>query len=189
MSELAFLVQFHGPFRVGTGRGRDGVDAALDLHDPVPASHLKGVMRASAREVMGDVGLDEVFGGQGSGSPWAWDSAYPLVGDWQDLAPRVAARISIDDGMGTARPDHLQLAAQLWPPAGFRARFTVVLAGPLPAERRLWHEAVLRLAARATTALGGQRRRGLGWVTVRPEQADSRERVAADVRLARRGVG
>ena len=64
VNELSFQVRFHGPFRVGTGHGREGVDAAIDPDDPLPASHLKGLMRASARKLLlpADSLLDEVFG-------------------------------------------------------------------------------------------------------------------------------
>ena len=188
VNELSFQVRFHGPFRVGTGRGRDGVDAAIDLDDPLPASHLKGLMRASARGLLppADPLLDQVFGaGRDRGtSPWAWDSAHPGSVSWRDVTVRNTVRISIDDDCGTAVPDHLLVGAQLWPDVGFRATFTVTRAGAVPPTELPRHEALLRVAARATMMLGAQRRRGLGWVTIRPDSADDRERVKSDVRLA-----
>jgi hypothetical protein len=188
VNELSFQVRFHGPFRVGTGRGRDGVDAAIDLDDPLPASHLKGLMRASARALLPPVDplLDQVFGaGRDRGnSPWAWDSAHPASGSWREMTVRNTVRISIDDDCGTAVPDHLLVGAQLWPDVGLRATFTITRAGAVPAAALPRHEAMLRLAARATTALGAQRRRGLGWITIRPDDGDDRERATADVRLA-----
>jgi len=187
MNELSFQVRFHGPFRVGTGRGHDGVDAAIDPDDPLPASHLKGLMRASARKLLlpADSLLDEVFGaGRDRGnSPWAWDSARPGSGSWHDVTVRNTVRISIDDDSGTVVPDHLLVGAQLWPDACFRATFTVTRAGAVPPAVLPRHEALLRIAAQATTALGAQRRRGLGWITIRPDGADDRERVKTDMRL------
>ncbi len=188
VNELIFQMRFHGPFRVGTGRGRDGVDAAIDLDDPLPASHLKGLMRASARTLLprADPLLDQVFGAERDrgNSPWAWDSAHPAGGSWYDLTPQRTVRISIDDNSGTAIPDCLLVGDQLWPDVGLRATFTVTRAGFVPPAERPQHEALLRIAARATTALGAQRRRGLGWITIRPDGADSREHVKADTRLA-----
>ena len=48
MTVLGFTVSFYSPFRVGAAYARDGVDAALDQHDPLPPDHLKGLMRAAA---------------------------------------------------------------------------------------------------------------------------------------------
>ncbi len=188
VNELSFQVRFHGPFRVGTGHGREGVDASIDPDDPLPASHLKGLMRASARGLLprADPLLDQVFGARRDRgtSPWAWDSARPQSGSWHDVTVRNTVRISIDDDCGTAVPDHLLVGAQLWPDVGFRATFTVTRAGAVPPTELPRHEALLRVAARATMMLGAQRRRGLGWVTIRPDSADDRERVKSDVRLA-----
>jgi hypothetical protein len=50
---LGFTVTFHSPFRVGSTYARDGVDAALDRHDPLPPDHLKGLMRAAATGLLG----------------------------------------------------------------------------------------------------------------------------------------
>ena len=191
MTELVFHMRFHGPFRVGTGRARDGVAATIDLRDPLPASHLKGLMRAAAREVLllddrrKDNLVDAVFGAQRNGgdSPWAWDSGYPLGGSWDQLPRSNRVRIAIDDTTGTAKPDHLAIGEELWPTHDMRAVFTICLAGHLPEAARPRHEALLRLAARAVTTVGTHRRRGLGWVTIRPA-GDDDTILAADLRAA-----
>ncbi|MBA2324541.1 MAG: hypothetical protein H0V92_11205, partial [Pseudonocardiales bacterium] len=46
-------------------------------------------------------------------------------------------------------------------------------------------EAVLRLAARAVTAIGTQRRRGLGWVSIRPTSTDGEVAARPDLELLR----
>ena len=173
MTELQFRIEFHGPFRVGTGRAGDGADDTIDRSDPLPASHLKGLMRSAAREVLALPAdsplLLGVFGAPGNGadSPWAWDSAYPVTGTWRDVTVARRVRIAVDDATGTAAPDQLVIGEELWPAPEVSAGFTVRLAGTPPAEQQA-HEALLRLAARAVGGVGAQRRRGLGWVTVRP---------------------
>lgn len=183
VTELRFEIMFHGPFRVGTGRAHDGSDAGLDLDDPLPSSHLKGLMRAAATALLPDETLvGQVFGvgHDRKGSPWAWDSAYPLHGTWAELPVGSRVRIAIDDTTGTAKPDHLQAGEYLWPPPDFRAAFTVTQVSPVVELGT--HEAVLRLAARAVKAVGGQRRRGLGWVSLRTG-AESAAAVRADLRV------
>lgn len=192
-SELTFDIEFHGPFRVGTGTGRDGLDAVADLDDPIPASHLKGLMRHATRDTLHLPDTNPlphtVFGGQAHAgdSPWSWDSAHPATGTWHDAITTTRAvvvdtrvQITIDDTTGTAAPDHFLAGQQLWPRPDFRAQFTVSRSGWLPEADRPVHEALLRLAARAVTALGSQRRRGLGWVTIRPT-GDTPELLDADL--------
>lgn len=184
---LLFEVRFHGPFRVGTGQAAQGIDEAVDLTDPVPASSLKGVMRDAARELaLADGGLiGEVFGTEASASPWSWTGAEPGQGGWARTS--VQARVAIDPETHTAIPDLLQFAETV---EHDRAQFRIHRVGPVPADRLPHHVALLRVAAAAVHHLGGQRRRGLGWVTVTPlDGAGSAVTLTGDdLRLAREAL-
>lgn len=95
---VAVRIVFHGPFRVGTGLSAPGVRQSVDPADLLPASSLKGLMRASAARLLparADV-VDEVFGlrhadraadparpggahrrrGWDGSSPWHWSGAH-----------------------------------------------------------------------------------------------------------------
>ena len=39
---LNFEITFHGPLRIASGRAERGLDDTIDLHDPFPASTMKG---------------------------------------------------------------------------------------------------------------------------------------------------
>lgn len=164
MTVLGFTVTFHSPFRVGSAYARDGVDAALDRHDPLPPDHIKGLMRAAAADLLGlrpgDVG--EVFGSPGSPSPWSWSSAHPGE-DWEFSYRN---RVTIDPAKGSALKDHLVLGEQAW--AG-QARFEVTGVGALPRDAADRHVLILRCTAAAVHGLGSWRRRGLGWVGIVPD--------------------
>jgi hypothetical protein len=180
MTVLSFSVIFYGPFRVGSAYARDGVDAALDRHDPLPADHLKGLMRAAAAEQLGLPAtlVGEVFGSPRMPSPWAWSSAIP-AGEW-DFSFR--HRVEIDAESHSALKDHLVLGEQAW---SDRARFEVSQAGTVPAESLDRQVLVLRCAASAVHGLGAWRRRGLGWVGVTPDDgAVTRTEAAALLDLA-----
>jgi hypothetical protein len=161
---LSFTVTFHGPFRVGSAYARDGVDAALDRYEPLPPDHLKGLMRAAARDLLGvPAGLvGEVFGSPANPSQWFWSAAEP-DGDW-DFSFR--HRVAICQQTRSALKDHLVLGEQAWAPA---ARFEVTQAGALAEEAADRQVLVLRCAASAVHGLGAWRRRGLGWVGVVPD--------------------
>lgn len=161
-------ITFHGPFRVETGSTRDGLAATVDRSDLLPASSLKGLMRASAGLLLPhrDDLIIEVFGGRtASGrrvaSPWHWESA--------DLDPRRVefdrrARIAIDPRTGAGQPGFLLFGEEVWARTTW---FDITRRLPLNgAEPR--HRAVLAAAAAGVHALGADRRRGLGWVTFRP---------------------
>lgn len=156
-------IDFHGPFRVGTGTAAGGVDITAHLDDPLPASSLKGVMRASATQLMPAARqlVDRVFGAGRQPSPWHWSGA-----DF-DEAPRAVnrARIAVDGTTGTAQENHLLLAQELWAKT---ASFTVTRTAYLPPDVAADHVTVLACAAAGVHAVGGQRRRGLGWVTCTP---------------------
>ena len=164
MTVLVFTVTFHGPFRVGSAYARDGVDAALDRHDPLPPDHLKGLMRAAATDLLGLPALqvDEVFGSSRAPSPWSWSSGRPDA-DWEFSHRH---RVGIDSSSHSALKDRLVLGEQAW--AG-RARFEVSRAMVLSPDVSARHVLVLRCAASAVHGLGSWRRRGLGWVGVVPD--------------------
>lgn len=173
MTVLAFTVTFHGPFRVGAAYARDGISAPLDHHDPLPADHLKGVMRAAAVQLLGardHPAIGAVFGSPRSPSPWSWSHAVPADGDNWAFSPR--HRVKIDAEHHSAVKDYLVVGEQAWASA---ARFTVTRVARIP---RQPHDAsppeevqvaVLRCAAAGVHGLGGWRRRGLGWVGIAPE--------------------
>lgn len=159
MTTLGFTVTFHGPFRVGAAYGRDGIDAAIDHDDPLPADHLKGLMRDAAAMLLGDRSavLGAVFGTTAAPSPWAWSSATARDGNWRFGRNY---RVKIDAETHAAAKDQLVLGEQAWPDA---AAFTVTSLRPRARDE---HVLVLRCAAAAVHGLGAWRRRGLGWVGI-----------------------
>jgi hypothetical protein len=157
---LGFTITFYTPFRVGAAYARDGIDAAIDPDDPLPADHLKGLMRAAAASLLGTQHpkVAEVFGSPRVPSPWSWSSASPTGGDWK---PGRSYRVKIDPDNHSAVKDHLVFGEDVWAPA---ARFEIT--GPPDTGD---HVLVLRCAACAVHGLGAWRRRGLGWVGVAPD--------------------
>ena len=162
-TSLVIQIAFHGPFRVETGAASDGLDATYRLENPLPASSLKGLMRAQASTVLGVAPsvVDEVYGSAQAGSPWRWSDA-----SIEDAREMVRTSVRIDPKTGTALGGALRTAGELWPVSG---RFEVRRRGSVPAERHPQHLAVLAASARAITALGADRRRGLGWVSLTPD--------------------
>lgn len=181
MTVLSFTVVFHSAFRVGSAYARDGVDAALDHHDPLPADHLKGMMRAAARDLLclpaGTVG--EVFGDYVTPSPWSWTSATPIGQDW-DVVLR--HRVTIDAETSSAAKDHLVRGEQAWAPM---ARFQVHRVSALGEPALSRHVHVLRCAACSVHGLGSWRRRGLGWVGITPDDGPVSEADIAELMGAR----
>jgi len=176
MTVLSFTITFHSPFRVGASSARDGVTAAIDRDDPLPADHLKGVMRAAAVQLLGDKdhpAIGQVFGSPRTPSPWSWSHAAP-----EHAAPGQPAserswpppirrhRVAIDEQTHSAKKDQLVLAEQIWVPT---ALFTMTRVGAIQeTTRESTHIALLRCAAAGVHGLGGWRRRGLGWVGITP---------------------
>lgn len=164
-------ITFHGPFRVGAGTGRTGLGKTVNRDEMIPASSLKGVMRATATWLLPgrDDLIAEVFGGSGGAgenapnhaTPWRW-TPVRLDGAVESVA---RARVSIDSATGAARREHLVVGEEVWARG---AHFSVVPGGRVPPSRRRTHQVVLSCAAAGVHALGGERRRGLGWVTLRP---------------------
>jgi CRISPR/Cas system CMR subunit Cmr4 (Cas7 group RAMP superfamily) len=167
---LTFAISFHGPFRVATGRAGDGADSVIDRAVPLPASSLKGVMRSAARDLLKlpKQLVDSVFGTAWQPAPWSWsDATFTPNGDAaaEALRVRARARIQISDTTHTVVDGALAIGEEV---LADQATFTVRRSGPVPDDRLDRHEAVLIAAARAVTALGGDRRRGLGWVSITP---------------------
>ncbi|ASO21525.1 CRISPR/Cas system CSM-associated protein Csm3 (group 7 of RAMP superfamily) [Actinoalloteichus hoggarensis] len=159
-------ITFHGPFRVGTGTPHQGVAETVDRDRLLPETSLKGVMRAAAALLLPgrpDL-LDEVFGAAGGGRkgcPWHWGPV-----DFADDPVVVQrARIAVDPVTGTARDGVFFLADEVWSAS---ASFTLRPLRHLTADTARRHRVVLACAAAGVHNLGGDRRRGLGWVTLRP---------------------
>ena len=165
--QITFRIRFLTAFRVGASAGRDGVDAPVDRLRPLAADHLKGIIRASARETLRlhpDI-VTRVFGSTSSPSPWSWSDAQPLDGKrWE---PGYRHRVSINEKSHTAQEGALVLSEDVWAPrAGFEV--TWVAAGEPDHD----HVLVLMASAAATHAIGAWRRRGLGWVSITSPLAD-----------------
>ena len=178
---LTFNMTFHGPFRVSSGSAGGGLDAVIDLSNPLPGSSLKGLMRdAAVATLAADSALvARVFGTEFAASPWVWCDAEPGGGQWP--TPNVRARVSIDEASHTVLEDRIMLGAVMEPTAP--ATFQVLQAGSLSDAEGLVHEALIRCAAAAIKHVGAERRRGLGWVSV----VGDRPIVAKDIGLIRAG--
>lgn len=162
---LTIDIVFHTPFRVASGQADDGLSATYRPDDQLPASSLKGLMRAQAGTVLGiDAAVvAEVFGSAHKPSPWWWSDA-----DLQDSQEWIRTSLRINADTGTAADGALRTSGEVWPGAG---SFVVRRRDLVPAERVALHLAVLAASARSVTSLGSDRRRGLGWVSFRPQRA------------------
>lgn len=169
---LDFTIAVHSGFRVGAAYGRDGVDLAVDVDDPLPASHLKGLMRSSACHLAALLRihpglLEAVFGSTDLPASWSWTGARPA--DASEWTVSTRHRVAIDQSVGAARKDHLVRAHRVDTKS---AAFTVHRLSAAPGEAVGGieaEEALLRLSARHTHHLGAWRRRGWGWVDIVPD--------------------
>ena len=164
---MRFEITFHTPFRVGSGQAGDGSDTTVDRQALLPASSLKGVIKSAARDLLKfpDDLVEGIFGTEWQPSPWAWSDARVLDADGSYPAIRPRARIQIEPGSMTVTRGALLVADEV---LAARAEFSIDQAGWIRPGDVGTHEAVLLAAARAVTAIGNDRRRGLGWVTVTP---------------------
>lgn len=159
--ELEFTITFHSPLLPATGAAAPGFDMTLDPQAPLRATALKGLMRSAARDLLGvpEALVESVFGSSRTPSPWHWRvTCQPEV----TLAPRT--RVEIDPKTRAAKENAL-LFMQVGV-AGDDASFVVETDGLPSGQERVIHERILSASARACAALGSQRRRGLGWITV-----------------------
>ncbi|MFC4627997.1 RAMP superfamily CRISPR-associated protein [Promicromonospora alba] len=185
MTALILDLTFHSPFRVATGLARPGLQDTIDPQDLLPATTLKGLLRASAEQLTEDALHGEplvgaVFGTKRSASPWAFGSVEWLA-PWQTV---VRTRVALDPVQGAARRDALYTAEEVafsdTAPVP-HARLRIDQYHPLPPDlpEREDHLVVLSCAAAGVHHLGADRRRGLGWVTITPHHADGAHAVTA----------
>lgn len=171
MRVLDFVVHFRTPFSVTAAQSSDGIDARVDRDQLLPASSLKGLMRATALYDLriGEALVGRVFGrgfesqrSEDNGSPWAWSDGEV------DKSMKVGrqARVKI---VGEGRTDEgsLLISECVWADS---ADFQVAQLRPIPAGEVDDDRLVLRAAARGVTSLGHARRRGLGWVSIVDDQ-------------------
>ncbi|MFT3861389.1 hypothetical protein [Micropruina sp.] len=171
MTALNFVVHFRTPFSITAAQSSDGIDARVDRDQLLPASSLKGLMRATAlhdlyirRSLVHQVfgrGFESRRSGD-LGSPWAWSDGEV------DESMKVGrqARLKIV-GEGRSDEGSLLISECVWADT---AEFQVAQLRPIPADKIDDHRLVLRAAARGVTSLGHARRRGLGWVSIVDKQ-------------------
>lgn len=159
MTTLRFTINFHGPFRVGGAATAGGLDAPVNRENLLPASSLKGVMRAEAKERLGLPAtlVNEVFGHSQRRSPWWWSDA-----DLGETEIRLSSKVKVDD-RGRAERGFVRFSEQVW---ADKATFTVEQTGAIAPDRMAVHQVVLQASAASVTALGASRRRGEGWVSI-----------------------
>ena len=168
---MQFTVKFNGPFAVSTGAASVGVDAAVDRAHLLPATAVKGVMRAAAQHLLQlpSTIVEQVFGGRGTTSPWSWSTP-----EFRDHEVVRRARLAIDPATRTAAEGHLLLSEEVW---ADQATFEIRQSGYVDDVSR--HELVLAAAATSVHSLGRDRRRGHGWVTVSADHPLSNEDIQA----------
>lgn len=177
MLSVTFTVTFHSPFRVGASSGDDGLDLMVDAAEPLAGDHLKGLMRAAARDVLRLTAssISEVFGSRSRPSPWAWSAAEP--DRMWELGTR--HRVAIGEATHSALKDHLVLGQHAWSPT---ATFRVDQKLFVETDRHAAQVALLRCSGATVHNVGGWRRRGLGWVGIAPEPTIT----SSDLRLLNR---
>lgn len=166
---ITFTITLHGPFHIATGVAADGIDTPIDLSCPLPATSLKGLMRAEAVERLHvrQEYVDEIFGRSTTdpdGDPqrsapgaWQWSDA-----SFEKVIPAPYARISVDE-RGLTKQGFLAFGTQAWATDGW---FSVEPRVRLDDVVRTRHTVILRACARSVSTLGGDRRRGSGWISI-----------------------
>ena len=209
VESVTLILTFNTTFRVGTGSALEGVDISLDPARPLPASSLKGRMREAARVLLGPDGgsaqpqapiqqpatriaespdpkdtdkdpplVRAVFGDERRPSPWHWDDV--------KLEARVVQRTRVRLGEDrVAKPGALRVADEAVARCG-RTRIWQQ-AWVEPGEMPL-HLALLRCSARLVEAVGAEKSRGLGWVTLDVENEVPPSDVDLVLRARERGV-
>lgn len=187
MTGVTVHVTAHGPMRVASGHAGRGLDAVVD-RDRIPASSLKGVMRATATNLLAlpTSSVDRLFGSVATPSPWAW-SDVDLGGDGVSSHVTSRVRVRIDAETGTVAEGALMHAEELWLEGDPVFRIDQIDRVDDPGlDGRL-----LAAIARAVHSLGASRRRGMGWVTLRPVLDDTGKeltaREATDALMVARG--
>ncbi|MDR1428185.1 MAG: hypothetical protein LBJ08_10600 [Bifidobacteriaceae bacterium] len=177
--ELRFEVEFLTPHAVAQQAAIPGsalkgmmLDAARDLGPDtqwkllraVFGGHEHDIARAPANDYEGD---SSITAGPTLSSPWSWsDIVWP--GAKTPVRER-RSRIRIDETTGTALDGALVAVNEF---TASKGTFTIEQIGPIPGQFNPLglsledHVTVLEAAARTMTALGSDRRRGLGWVAV-----------------------
>lgn len=161
MDSYRFCITFWGPFRSATGKAGRGFDVTVDEEHPLSGSHIKGLMRNAACEVLGrdhDL-VRAVFGTPAQPSPWHWgrvviDDDYQIMG---------RSRIQIDHDTHTVAQEALMNAEEVWSSG---ASFTVERMAFVDPDDVSDHKAVLLASAAMVHGVGGNRRRGFGWVGI-----------------------
>lgn len=188
MIGIHFSITFHGPFRVQTGSAAEGTDITVDRLNPLPATSIKGLLRAEARDRLGirPALVDEIFGRSTSGpdGPRRSESGAWWFSDasLEEMTVDVTARVAVDE-RGRAREGMLVFGEQVWASAG---RFIAEPLRRLDDADYMRHALILRAAARSVSSLGSDRRRGLGWVTITDDRpwVDANSRALIDLRDA-----
>lgn len=172
MESYQFQITFFGPFRTATGKAGRGFDVTVDPENLLPESHVKGLMRNAACEVLGENHdlVRSVFGTPSNPSPWHWDSV--TIDDNHQKLGRT--RIQIDPETHTVVDGGLMNAEEVWAETATFAVERMSYVSPGDIED---HKAVLLASAAMVHAVGGDRRRGFGWVGIQAEDAgDAMER-------------
>ncbi len=183
MTTLNFTIRFRTPFAVTSGHASDGLDSRVDQTALLPASSLKGVMRAESLVALGlpRTLVDAVFGAAApsSPSPWSWTDA-------RFAAHEIDHRVRIKVGeQGRSEEGALLMAEYVW---ASTATFAVRRQGPIDPGEQAHHRLLLRAVARSVTSLGAARRRGQGWVSITDDQAWTPADTAALLALSGAGI-
>lgn len=160
---LEIPVKFHTPFRISTGTGDQNADVVA-LADRIPASSLKGVMRAAAQVRLGipEPVVLRIYGSTDRDCPWGWTDL-----KLDDAATvRIRVQVPIDRRSGTAKRGALLKSEEIWVNQDQHFAIDRIVSG----DETTADDAVLLAAcALAVQSLGASRRRGLGWVSMTPK--------------------